>query len=103
MGDSFANAVYVSDEEFPTKLPIHIDTQINQDFRVNDKNIERLFRQGGQIPGLFEMLGEVGSTSLSTHYRFLSFYKIFEIASDGTKGFSPIVRQIVDKRDPMFK
>jgi hypothetical protein len=31
MGDSFTNAVYVSDEEFPTKLPIHIDTQINQD------------------------------------------------------------------------
>jgi hypothetical protein len=103
MDDSFINAVYVSDEEYPTKLPIDIYMNINQDFRINVENIERVFRQGGQIPGLFEILVEVVSTSLPTHYRFLALYKVLEIASEGAKGFSPTVKQIIDNRNSDFK
>jgi hypothetical protein len=103
LGDGYLNAARVNEEEFPTKLRILFRRPPNLDFRVNLENIENTFNRGGHAPELIALLGEAGLPSMPLQYKFLALYKVLDLASRGERGFSSVVRGLIDKRDCQFQ
>ena len=103
LGDGYLNALHVTEEGFPTSLPIEVQASLNPDFRVNLENIKGMFEWDRHVPGLIALLGEVGLSSLPIQYKFLASYKVLDLSSNGEPGFSQVVREIIDKRDPQFQ
>jgi hypothetical protein len=103
-GDGFLNISRVDEQDYPKSLGfLYGPPSPNTEFRVDVKNIEDTFKNSAQIKEIIALIGEAGVSTLPLQYKFLHLYKVLDLVSNGKKGFSSVVREIIDKRDSQFQ